>query len=193
MSDVAWRLFVAAPLPPAAADALWTALAEVRGRHADARWIPPDQLHLTLVFLGTTDAAEVPRLTAQIDRATQPVSAFTVSTGDGGGRPANHRSGVAWLRLAAGDRQVAALARAVDDALGSGAYAERQPMAHVTVARRVDRRLIDDLRAASSAIDVSWQVERVVLYRSHTGPAGARYEELASAGLGTSTWPRPGH
>jgi RNA 2',3'-cyclic 3'-phosphodiesterase len=183
MSDVAWRLFVAAPLPPAAADALWAALAEVRGRHAAARWTPVDQLHLTLVFLGATDPAEVARLAAQIERATQTVSAFTVSIGQGGGRPANHRSGVAWLRLAAGDRQVAALARAVDDALGSGAYAERQPMAHVTVARRVDRRLIDDLRAASSAIEVDWQIERVVLYRSRTGPAGARYEELAAGYL----------
>jgi RNA 2',3'-cyclic 3'-phosphodiesterase len=183
MSDVAWRLFVAAPLPPPTADALWAALAEVRRRHAGARWTPADQLHLTLVFLGATDPAAVPQLAAQIDRASQAVSAFTASIGRGGGRPANHRGGVAWLRLAAGDRQVATLARAVDDALGSGAHTERQPMPHVTVARRVERKLIDDLRAASSRIDVSWQVERVVLYRSHTGPAGARYEALAAAHL----------
>jgi RNA 2',3'-cyclic 3'-phosphodiesterase len=183
MSDVAWRLFIAVPLPPAAADALWTALAEMRRRHAGARWIPADQLHLTLVFLGATDPAAVPRLAAQIDRAARAVSAFTASIGRGGGRPADHRGGVAWMRLAAGDRQVAALARAVDDALGGGAYTERQPMSHVTVARRAERRLIDDLRAASSGIDVSWQVERVVLYRSHTGPAGARYEALAAAHL----------
>lgn len=183
MSASGWRLFVAAPLPPTAAAAVWRALSDMRQRHPLARWTPAEQLHLTLVFLGATDATGVPRLSTVIQGVARAIPAFPASIGAGGGRPDTRRGGVAWLRLAQGDRQLAALARALDDALGSSAHAGRQPMAHVTVARRVDRQLIDDLRSTARTLEVGWHVERVVLYRSHTGPAGARYEELAGADL----------
>jgi 2'-5' RNA ligase len=55
----------------------------------------------------------------------------------------------------------------------------------VTIARRADRELIDALASRTLGdIVVEWQVDRVVLYRSHTGtPAGSSYEPLAEVRL----------
>ena len=51
-----WRLFAAAPLPAPAAAEVWARLAPLRSRFPDTRWTSPELFHLTLVFLGQTDA-----------------------------------------------------------------------------------------------------------------------------------------
>jgi 2'-5' RNA ligase len=139
---------------------------------------------MTLVFLGSTDPAALPQLTAVVEDVARAGRPFAAALADGGGRPDNRRGGVAWLRLGTGQAEVVVLARAMDLALGTGAYAERPPLPHVTVARRVDQSLIDDLRATAQTLDVAWSVDRVALMRSHSGPQGSRYEELVGARLG---------
>lgn len=109
---------------------------------------------------------------------------FRVATGEGGGRTGGHPGGVAWLRLAQGGRELNGLAMDVDETIGSGTYdARKTPHPHLTVARGVTEAALADLRASASALNVTWTVDRVALFRSHTDPGGSRYEELASAAI----------
>jgi len=115
--------------------------------------------------------------------------AYGASTGEAGGRiddrPGARRGGVAWLRLGAGFAETAALSLAVDDALGSATYDDRhRPRPHLTVARKVDQAVLDSLSAVAPELHLSWTVDRIVLFRSHTGTGGASYEELNSFDLG---------
>ena len=184
MSVERWRLFIAAPLPDRAAAALWESLAALRGRHLEARWTAPGQLHATLAFVGSTDPQRVPDITAAISRVAATSAAFDVLMGEGSGRAGGSRGGVAWLRLAGGREQLEHVAIAVDREIGSGLYsAATPPRPHVTVARRVDERLLADLRAVASQLYVPWRAERIVLYRSHTSSRGSRYEELSTSDL----------
>lgn len=145
--------------------------------------MPSEQYHATMVFLGATDPGRVPEISAAIARAAAS-EPFDVLTGHGSGRAGGRRGGVAWLRLAGGREQLEELAWAVDREVGSGTYtAAAPPRPHVTVARRIDESLLDDLRATARDLRVPWRVERIVLYRSHTGPRGSVYEELSSAQL----------
>jgi 2'-5' RNA ligase len=178
-----WRLFVAAPMPQSAAAALWKALAGLRERHPEARWMPAEQYHATLVFLGSTDPGLVSEIGAAIARAARAADGpFDVVTGEGSGRAGGRRGGVAWLRLAQGRKQVEELAWSVDREIGNGVYtAAAPPRPHVTVARRVDEALLADLGDTAREERIPWLVERIVLYRSHTGPRGSAYEELTSA------------
>ncbi len=158
-----------------------SALEPVRAAFPDTRWVSADKLHLTLVFLGQTDPERVPALSAAVDAVAWRRASFEISTGDGGGLPNGRRGGVAWLRLDQGGPQVARLALELDEGMGSGTYDERhRPRPHLTVARRVDGRFITALRDMASSIDVSWRADRLVLFRSQTGPGGSRYEELHS-------------
>jgi RNA 2',3'-cyclic 3'-phosphodiesterase len=174
-----WRLFLAAPVPEQAAAALWESLAPLRHRHPAARWARLDQLHATLVFLGQTDPADVQRLVDAIDRAGPRHASFVVSTGEAGGRLDDRRGGVAWLTVNTGRRQLAELALDLDRVIGSGAYRGAAPRPHVTVARRIDQALLDDLRTTALHVRVDWPVDRIVLMRSHSDPGGSRYESLA--------------
>jgi 2'-5' RNA ligase len=146
------------------------------------RWLAPEKLHLTLVFLGDTDPARVTLLTQAMAVVAGTREAFAVSTGEAGGRIGGRRGGVAWLRLAQGGEQVADLARATDEALGSDIYDDRVvPRPHLTVARGVTEQALNDLRKSQGAggLDLGWKVDRITLFRSHTERSGSRYEALA--------------
>lgn len=179
-----WRLFVALPVPAETAAAIWRGLADLRARHPNARWLPSEHYHLTLVFLGATDPARVAWLTERLAIIAAANDPFLVETAGAGGI-SGHRGGVAWLRLATGHEDVARLSLAVDSEIESHAYgAKMEPRPHLTVARRVDDALLAELGAAAPRLTTSWRSTRLTLYRSHTGPTGSRYEKLADLGLG---------
>ncbi len=179
-----WRLFVAAPLPEDAAARAWEQLATVRAAHPNVKWLPPEKLHLTLVFLGPTDSTAVPGLIDTLGRLAPQRDPFPVATGDAGGRVHDGRSGVAWLRIADGGRDVADLALAVDDALGRHAYdANNAPRPHLTLARGVTQDALAALRERAKSLTLEWTVDSIALFRSHTDPGSSRYETLASARL----------
>lgn len=164
----------------AAADEAWRALAGLRTRHPDARWLPPQKLHLTLVFLGQTDVRQVDRIATATAAVAARHQAYPVATGDGGGRVNTQRGGVCWLRLADGGHETAQLALDLDEALGSATYdAAHPPHPHLTLARGVDQATLDDVRATARGLMLRWTADRLVLFRSYTDPHGSIYEELA--------------
>ena len=183
MTELHWRLFVGVPLSPAAGAALWRGLAELRALHSGARWMAPEQYHATLVFLGRTEVARAGNVMATVQRAAAGWRRVRAAPGGVGGRVGGRRGGVAWLRIGAGRRELADYSLALDDALGSQTYAAGPPRPHVTLARKVDGVLLSDMRLRLERLKAEWLFERVVVYRSLTGPAGSRYEELASFGL----------
>lgn len=174
-----WRLFLAAPVPEAAAISLWQALAGLRERHSNARWAKREQLHATLLFLGQTDPAEVPRLTEAMALAARQHAPFAASTTFAGGRFDDRRGGVAWLGLDDRQRRLRNLARELDWLAGTNRYVNGRPRPHITVARRIDERLLADLHDAADGLHASWTFDRVILFRSHADPGGSRYEVLA--------------
>ena len=159
-------------------------MAELRARHPAVRWLTPEKLHLTLVFLGPTDPASIDRLAAAVGSVAERHAAFEVSTGAAGGRINNWRGGVVWLRLTWGADSVTRLALELDGEIGSQTYAgQRQPRPHLTVARGATDDALGDLGAVAGDLRITWSVNRIVLFRSHTERSGSRYEELCAASL----------
>jgi 2'-5' RNA ligase len=162
-------------------------LAPYRGAFADARWLRPELLHVTVRFLGWLPEAVVPDLARSVSEAARLASAIDLATGPGGG---NGRGGVAWLGMTTGGSAVRRLCGILDERLPAPALAaiDRRvpPSAHVTVARRTSRELVDALRAQTlGATTLAWTADRLVLFRSFTGtPDGSRYEPLVEARLG---------
>ena len=147
--------------------------------------MPQEKLHLTLVFLGQTEAVRVETLSEAVSDVAARHAPFPARTGEAGGRVGGRRGGVAWLRLADGGHEVAQLSIDVDEAIGSNTYdARNAPRPHLTLARRATEESLADLRRAAGALELSWSVDRIVLFRSHTGPGGSRYEPLFSERLG---------
>jgi 2'-5' RNA ligase len=165
-----------------------TALEPLRGQFPTVRWMPAEMLHLTIVFLGQTKAASVPAIERRLGEVAGGHAPYEVVTGDASGRvddsPGARRGGVAWLKLSSGAAQTAALSLDVYRALGSGTYDDgHKPRPHLTVARNVTPDALAALRPVAAQTEIRWRVDRIVLFRSHTGPRGSRYEELAASPL----------
>lgn len=173
------RTFVAVVPPPESLAPLVAAAGPWRGAFP-ASWVPPERLHLTLVFLG--EVADPAPFGEALAEAVAGMVPFVLRVSGGGAFPRAARAKVLWagvegdlpalVRLARVTRRTARAAR-ID--------VERKPYApHVTVARLRGRAPVDVTGAVESLAAVCgepWTVREVVLMRSVLGPSPA-YEPL---------------
>lgn len=185
------RLFVA--VEPSAEAREW--LAEVRSdlrslaeaSKIRARYPRPENLHLTLRFIGETSEDRV----GEIADALAPLGStdrFEIRFSGLGAFPNEKKSRVVWVGLAGGTEQLKSLAEQVDRCLqGVGIAPEERPYRpHLTLARMKKgsentTRLIESV---SRREGVSSLVREVVLFQSDLGPEGARYTPRAQFPLG---------
>jgi 2'-5' RNA ligase len=154
-------------------------------------WTRPGNWHVTLKFLGEVPGSGPGGLDAVKTALAGVVFAPFVLSGAGGGFfPSRQRPRVAWIGLDRGAEGCVGLAAAVDAALAPLGFApERRPLtAHLTVARfREPGRAGDTAGLARELAAVrlpAVTVDTVTLWRSILGPAGARYEVLATVAAG---------
>ncbi|MEZ5289528.1 MAG: RNA 2',3'-cyclic phosphodiesterase [Vicinamibacterales bacterium] len=184
------RLFVAIALGPDVVPGVARAVARGRAVAPRARWAAEDVAHLTLVFLGATDAGAVDGITAAVTRAAGPRAPFDlVVTGAGTfGRPSSPR--VLWLGIGGDVEALAAVQTAVARALVPlGVPLEDRPFRpHVTLARARDARGDRDLARAREALEGfeagGLRVRELGLVESRLGAGGPRYTVRASMPLG---------
>ncbi len=194
-----WGCFVAVPI----GEELRTRLAAYvdrlrRSPHADAlRWADPGTWHVTLAFLGDTDAAATPALGRALAGVAGRHAAFRVTTGGIGSFPAGGRLRVLWYGIDDTHGRLEALAREVRAAL----HLDPEPgpfRPHLTLGRVGDgfgRPSLTELTRASAEPPTGYvEVDRVDLYRSHLSRGPARHELLATAPLRATaaTGPRGG-
>jgi 2'-5' RNA ligase len=179
LSAAGLRLFVAIRLPPAAAAAAAAAGEAVCASSGVRGRVPaPENLHLTLKFLGAVDAAAVGAITAALAAVRLP--AFPVRLGALGHFRQRQRAVVVWAALM-GDG-VGRLQQAVDTALAGQFPRNDRFCSHVTVLRA--KRVADYAALAQHLQETSvaaspFTVAAFALIRSELGAAGAVHTEIA--------------
>jgi RNA 2',3'-cyclic 3'-phosphodiesterase len=176
------RLFAAVDIPPRAVRAVEEAIAPWRDRFPRAKWVPPENWHVTVKFIGRT----YPRLVQWVHDACREAAAairpFRVSFDGLGVFPGPSRARVFWVGLADREGGLAGLARAAEDRLAREFPPEKRPFsAHLTVARfnpQVPMREHADALAEVRVEPSPFRVGSLTLYRSHLGRPSARYEAL---------------
>ena len=173
------RLFLAVPLGDDARHALAARIRDAVPAGLPGRAVPPRNWHLTLRFLGDVGPVAADRLAGVLDESDLG-GAFEVTWGGLGAFPRPKRATVLWVGASAGDEEMAALAAAVEEAVQrAGFAAEDRPFRlHLTLSRMRPDCDVRALLADAPPAGVTMPVDRVVLYRSHLGRGGARYEEI---------------
>ena len=176
--DERLRLFCALLLPPPAVDALvaWQT-AELAPRGEKVRAVSPENLHVTLAFLGATPSGRAGEVVAALREvcAGRERPLFAVE------RYRETRS-VAMIVLTDAGGRGESVAEALFDALeGRGLYQreERRWLPHVTVARFRDRP-----RLGPSLPELEVAPSDAAVMISHLRPGGAQYEIFESVSLG---------
>lgn len=169
------RLFVGAPVPPSTAYAQVT---EALQRAVEGvKPVPAGSWHVTLRFLGDVEGAQP--VVEALDTALQDMVALPVEIRGVGAFQDARRARIAWAGVQApGLEQVARRVQEATKGLGQE-EAKRSFRPHVTLARlRKPADVSDWIRRHERTRLAQGRLDHVVLYRSHLGPHGPRYERL---------------
>ena len=187
------RLFVAAPIPEAVQATLLEAQRELRKALSGATtsWTRPEALHLTLRFLGSVEATQVPELSRRLVAGLAGFGALDLACVGLGCFPDLRRPQVVWAGVDDAAGRLGGLHQAVDRAVRELAEkpAEARFVGHVTLARPKVLRGPEVERLArfvEGAVDRpfgSWRCEALALVRSEPTSNGSRYTTLASVEL----------
>jgi 2'-5' RNA ligase len=196
------RLFVALEIPEPARREVRRRVAGLRERLPRARWVDPDFLHLTLLFLGEVAPERVAELAGRLGQAFAAHPALPLRLAGGGTFPAGRPARVAWIGVTGSPELAplqAAVARAAREALEPAALreaGERPFQPHVTLARCPSpwpRSAAEKFAAAFPAeIGPPFVVDRGVLVESRLSPRGPRYRHLAELPLAAASGEEPG-
>jgi 2'-5' RNA ligase len=165
------RLFIAIELP----DEVKRLLGRMRGDIPGARWVPVEQLHLTLAFLGEVDDATAKLLTAELTTIQAP--GFELRFSGPGCFPDRRRPRVLWVGLEQ-EPLLSSLASLVRKAvLSCNIPQEERPFsAHITLSRL----RFPAVREVGAFLDQPQEqelpplfVREYVLFQSRLTPQGA--------------------
>lgn len=121
------------------------------------KWVPLDNLHLTLKFLGDVDNRMIPDVCRVMRQSSQGIGPFEVGFHGAGGFPDIDRARVLWVGVNIGNEILTPWVQTLEDQL-AGLGFKREPrtyQAHLTIGRfKTGRRASPDLiDAVTTAYD----------------------------------------
>ncbi|MFO1080945.1 MAG: RNA 2',3'-cyclic phosphodiesterase [Reyranellaceae bacterium] len=174
------RLFVALPVPDEIAEALLALQAGV----PDARWVPPENFHVTLCFAGEVQGAVMRDLEEELGDIEAPRFAVTVRGVDHFASGKQPKALVAQVEIS--DRLERLQQRVATVARNCGIAIERRKFRpHVTLARfsgkaETGHHLAQFMASHSGFTAGPWVADHFALYSSRTGRDGSVYTEEAA-------------
>lgn len=166
------RLFVALTLPPAVRDTLAALAQPLPG----VTWTKPEQLHVTLRFLGDVPVDKLDAILSRL--AAVKVAPFVLPLEGVGTFPPNRPPRVLWLGVGSGHPRLFQLRQRLDDALlAAGLQLDvRTFHPHVTLARMTENvasTVADWVHKHRELAAPPFRVESFDLYASELKPTGA--------------------
>ena len=189
------RCFAAILLGEEVRHALGQEIQRLRPLSRAVAWVPAENLHMTLHFLGEQTEDRVADATAALAEAVAATRPFSLTLHGVGAFPGLVRARILWTGVSGGALDARALHARVEDALEVRGFA-REPRPwhpHVTLGRVFDERRWRqdagrDLRPVIAGIAArsfgSFAVQSVTLMQSQLGRGGAHYRPVTEVPLG---------
>ena len=153
------------------------------------RWVPVQNIHLTLKFLGDVSEKNIPMIQAILKNEANSHNIFEISVGGFGVFPNAARPRVLWVGVEAPDELIN-LQRRIDLETARLGYApdQRAFSPHLTFGRvsrnatpKQVRKVSDMLRSHKVGFLGAARIETVTLFRSDLGSDGAVYSKISTA------------
>lgn len=182
------RTFIAIEIPSEIRSALAALQTELRRAGADVGWTRPENIHLTLKFLGEVDERRIMEIEKVCVSSATGFQPFTLSLDDTGVFPNARQPRILWAGLAGEIEKAAEMQRRLDERLALIGF-EREEKAfrpHLTIGRVKSNRKTRELLALADAHRLpalSFVVTEIVLMKSELHPARARYTLMTRASL----------
>ena len=177
------RTFIAIELPGEVKSALSDLQREFKECGADVRWVKPENIHLTLRFLGEIDEDTIGAVQHIMESACMMYSAFHLDLKGAGTFPHMKSPRVVWAGLQDSDI-LSRLQNEIEGGLSTAGFKKeaRRFVPHLTLGRfrSMQRRqpLLEKIREYEGKQFCSFPVHSVVLMKSELHPTGAQYTKI---------------
>ena len=185
------RTFVCIEIAAAIRDRIADLQRELKQIDAHVSWVKPDNIHLTLKFLGPVDPSRIAAVRQAVERAAGSCSPFEVEVYGTGCFPSARSPKVLWVGLSRIPDQLQQLHSTMEDEFARAGFArEQKPFSpHLTIgrirsprgAREVAEKLIE-----RGFTGLTFQANEVIVMRSDLNPSGSIYTPQAVIQLGHS-------
>lgn len=183
------RSFIAFELPEEMRQSISALLDRLRSFQLKARWIRPENIHLTLKFLGRINPAQFEPVVRVMQDAVKGVAPFDLTAKGVGLFPGVNRPRVIWVGLSGRKEVLIQIQGVLQDRLYSIGYQkeDRPFQGHLTLGRFKERvnpmELSKALDALGSFESPPFVLDRITLFQSELKPSGAVYTTLSSVHL----------
>ena len=183
------RTFIAFKLPADVIDSLRALQAGLKMQGLDLRWVNPENIHLTLKFLGDVPAEDLQMVKHVIGKVARRQDVFSLEVKGLGAFPTVKKARVLWSGIHGDVIRLNSLQTTLDQSLaGIGFEPEKRSFrGHLTLGRfkrRVDaKRLTAMISEFGSYASPLFAAERLILFKSDLKPSRAVYTELAGEDL----------
>ncbi len=184
--------FIAIEFPESIHEKLDEVIQRLRQNNAGTvRWVPAQNIHLTLKFLGDISPANLDMLCKILAAESSRHAPFSVKVGGLGAFPSARRPRVIWIGIT-DTPALDALQHGVETETRRLGYApEERPFSpHLTLGRVAHNVLPDQIRQLSDALIETKvgnlgtvEVQKLTVFRSDLQPGGAVYTPLFSCAL----------
>ena len=188
------RAFIAINLSQEILEGIELMSLELRSRLEDVpiRWVPADNIHLTLKFLGNVSTTNLEMLKEIMGNVVSNHHECDISVGGIGAFPKPHNPRVIWVGMEV-PQELISLQRNIEIETARLGYSrEHRPFsAHLTFGRVSRNASSQDVHAIAEILDSykvgflgATRITSVYLYRSDLKPDGAVYTPIYTAPLG---------
>ena len=176
------RLFVAAALPEWIKDAFEGLYSSYR--HEAVRFVPRENLHLTLHFIGNYPEAQMPVLDEKLQRLAKQFPSFRLRLQEVAPGPSLRNPRLIWARFSL-DQVFEEISLALEREIGNSSNSHPHPIPHVTLARfRKEQPKPKDLPVEKNLEVPEVEINTFALWQSHLGQPHPQYVALKTYTLG---------
>ncbi|MEK6278827.1 MAG: RNA 2',3'-cyclic phosphodiesterase [Acidobacteriota bacterium] len=186
-----WRVFVAIELPNEIREELKIHAKRLREMvpQAQASWSRPENIHLTLKFLGDTPGSRIHQLSEAASRTVEFFEPFRIGVGGTGAFPNHREPRVLWIGLSDFQNKLSALHTALEAECARIGF-EKEARAfhpHLTIARLrkpQHGRVLAEAHKQMEFKHVEFTVSELLVIRSELSSAGSKYATISRHPLG---------
>ena len=181
------RLFLALELSGQQKHLLHDLQSKLRVNLSGVRWVRPENMHLTVKYLGDTAEDLLELLKLEITEAVNTIEPFSIKYGKCGVFPSSQKARVIWVGLKEGNKETSNLHEKVENTVVKlGLAPERMVYKpHLTLGRvryQLSPPAVESIVAENILFETDCAiVDGLVLFQSHLTKQGATYRPLYKA------------
>ena len=183
------RCFIAIEIPETIRKSVGDIVENLKKSGSDVKWIAPENIHITIQFLGETEESLIASIKESLEKILAPHHPFCIKIADAGCFPDGRRPRIIWVGMEDSQNLIHLYKDIANEMTRFGYQKEDRAFTpHITIGRVKSQRkmgeLLKRLDEFKGICFADFEVQKITLMKSELKPSGAKYYSLAEIPFG---------